>query len=218
MKVTQCICQVSPRVLPMPRTGLARLPQIIRPYAPAILLPASAATAATHRPRAPSPSSAQPFSLPPFSVAPANGPLSASPQPLSMLQISAAPAWAGTPAASGSPAQPSSASPVSAAPTTAPFSGFDRASSTTPVVPTSDTQVARAALPSAETPCNVGMCHPHAACTHDQAEQVAPAQPEDLPELHTLNLELLKSQRKLEQVCFSLILYTQGNYSSNLGS
>ena len=31
-----------------------------------------------------------------------------------------------------------------------------------------------------------------------------PAQPEDLPEVHSLNLELLKSQRKLEQVWCSL--------------
>ena len=122
------------------------------------------------------------------------------PQPLSMLQISAAPAWTGTPAASPGPAQPSSAPPVNTAPTTAPFSGFPQAFSTTPVVPSSDTQVVSSALPSPEAPCNVGMSQPHAACTHDQAEQVAPAQPEDLPELHTLNLELLKSQRKLEQV------------------
>ena len=200
MEVIQCICQVSPRVLPMPRTGLARLPQIIRPYAPANQLPASAAMAATHRPHAPSPSPAQPFGLPPVSAAPANAPPSASPQPLSMLQSSAAPAWTGTPAASPGPAQPSSAPPVNTAPTTAPFSGFPQAFSTTPVVPSSDTQVALSALPSPEAPCSVGMSQPHAACTHDQAEQVAPAQPEDLPELHTLNLELLKSQRKLEQV------------------
>ena len=192
----------------MPRTGLARLPQIIRPHAPATQLPASAAMAATHRPRAPSPSPEQPFGLPPVSIAPANAPLAGNPQPFSMLQISAAPAWAGTPAASGNPAQPSSAPPVSTAPITAPFPGFNQAFSATLVVPTADTQVASSALPSPETLCDMGMSQPHAACTKDQVEQVAPAQLEDLSELHTLNLELLKSQRKLEQVqIFPHIVY-----------
>ena len=74
-------------MLPMPRTGLARLPQIIRPHAPAIQLPASAAAAATQGPRAPSPSSAQPLGYPPVSAAPTTAPFSGFPQAFSATPV-----------------------------------------------------------------------------------------------------------------------------------
>ena len=45
--------------------------------------------------------------------------------------------------------------------------------------------------------------------TQGQAEQVAPVLPEDFPEMHPLNLELLKSQRKLEQAGSCLTSYAK---------